>query len=108
MLPIPNTNVAFGQATQMSKNDIDRLNRLYKCCECTLSRPDRTQTNTDTTLFEYSHSEHLWVPLIALSLNNVSLLMTRISSAETACHLWPAALKTSQRADEGVKDVGQI
>uniref|UniRef100_A0A3Q2TQE6 Metalloendopeptidase n=1 Tax=Fundulus heteroclitus TaxID=8078 RepID=A0A3Q2TQE6_FUNHE len=31
MEPIPNNNVSFGQATQMSKNDIDRLNRLYKC-----------------------------------------------------------------------------
>ncbi|KAM6950230.1 low choriolytic enzyme-like, partial [Lycodopsis pacificus] len=31
MVPIPNSNVAFGQATQMSRNDIDRLNRLYKC-----------------------------------------------------------------------------
>nr|XP_043886729.1 low choriolytic enzyme-like [Solea senegalensis] len=31
MVPIPNNNVAFGQATQMSRNDIDRLNRLYKC-----------------------------------------------------------------------------
>ncbi|KAM9861201.1 hatching enzyme 1.2-like [Aulostomus maculatus] len=31
MVPIPNSNVSFGQATQMSKNDIDRLNRLYKC-----------------------------------------------------------------------------
>ncbi|XP_074516042.1 low choriolytic enzyme-like [Sebastes fasciatus] len=31
MEPIPNSNVSFGQATQMSQNDIDRLNRLYKC-----------------------------------------------------------------------------
>ncbi|XP_069034042.1 low choriolytic enzyme-like [Embiotoca jacksoni] len=31
MVPIPNSSVSFGQATQMSKNDIDRLNRLYKC-----------------------------------------------------------------------------
>ncbi|GAA6217596.1 high choriolytic enzyme 2-like [Lates japonicus] len=31
MVPIPNSNVSFGQATQMSRNDIDRLNRLYKC-----------------------------------------------------------------------------
>ncbi|XP_075867290.1 hatching enzyme 1.2-like isoform X2 [Nelusetta ayraudi] len=31
MLPYPNSNVAFGQATKMSQNDIDRLNRLYKC-----------------------------------------------------------------------------
>uniref|UniRef100_A0AAY5F0Y2 Metalloendopeptidase n=1 Tax=Electrophorus electricus TaxID=8005 RepID=A0AAY5F0Y2_ELEEL len=31
MVPIPNSNVAFGQATQMSQNDITRLNRLYKC-----------------------------------------------------------------------------
>lgn len=36
MLPIPNSNVSFGQATQMSKNDIDRLNRLYQCCKYTL------------------------------------------------------------------------
>lgn len=33
MLPYPNSNVAFGQATEMSQNDIDRLNRLYKCCK---------------------------------------------------------------------------
>ncbi|CAL9694428.1 unnamed protein product [Knipowitschia caucasica] len=33
MEPIPNPNVAFGQATQMSANDIARLNRLYQCCE---------------------------------------------------------------------------
>ncbi|XP_030269937.1 high choriolytic enzyme 1-like isoform X2 [Sparus aurata] len=31
MVPIPDSNVSFGQATQMSKNDIDRLNRLYDC-----------------------------------------------------------------------------
>ncbi|XP_053479688.1 zinc metalloproteinase nas-13-like isoform X1 [Ictalurus furcatus] len=28
MIPIPNANVSFGQATQMSQNDIARLNRL--------------------------------------------------------------------------------
>uniref|UniRef100_A0AAR2LT44 Metalloendopeptidase n=1 Tax=Pygocentrus nattereri TaxID=42514 RepID=A0AAR2LT44_PYGNA len=33
MVPIPNNNVSFGQATQMSQNDINRLNTLYKCCE---------------------------------------------------------------------------
>ncbi|XP_065145567.1 high choriolytic enzyme 1-like isoform X2 [Paramisgurnus dabryanus] len=31
MVPIPNSNVQLGGATQMSKNDITRLNRLYKC-----------------------------------------------------------------------------
>ncbi|KAK7883822.1 hypothetical protein WMY93_026945 [Mugilogobius chulae] len=31
MEPIPNANVNFGQATEMSKNDILRVNRLYKC-----------------------------------------------------------------------------
>ncbi|KAM6973337.1 high choriolytic enzyme 2-like [Aplochiton taeniatus] len=31
MVPIPNQNVEFGTATQMSQNDITRLNRLYKC-----------------------------------------------------------------------------
>ncbi|XP_033484401.1 hatching enzyme 1.2-like [Epinephelus lanceolatus] len=31
MLPIPDNNVSFGQATQMSRNDIERLNRLYQC-----------------------------------------------------------------------------
>jgi len=31
MVPIPNSNVVIGKATQMSRNDIDRLNRLYKC-----------------------------------------------------------------------------
>ncbi|XP_057187668.1 high choriolytic enzyme 1-like [Triplophysa rosa] len=33
MVPIPNSNVQLGGATQMSQNDITRLNRLYKCCE---------------------------------------------------------------------------
>ncbi|KAI5619780.1 six-cysteine containing astacin protease 4 precursor, partial [Silurus asotus] len=32
MVPIPNSNVAFGQGTQMSQNDITRVNKLYKCC----------------------------------------------------------------------------
>ncbi|XP_036440042.1 low choriolytic enzyme-like [Colossoma macropomum] len=31
MVPIPNSNVAIGQATQMSNNDIIRLYRLYQC-----------------------------------------------------------------------------
>ncbi|KAM9546078.1 low choriolytic enzyme-like [Salvelinus alpinus] len=31
MVPFPDSNVSFGEATQMSKNDIDRLNRLYGC-----------------------------------------------------------------------------
>ncbi|KAG7214423.1 hypothetical protein INR49_006380 [Caranx melampygus] len=31
MVPIPNANVEFGTGTEMSKNDITRLNRLYKC-----------------------------------------------------------------------------
>uniref|UniRef100_A0A665UBS5 Metalloendopeptidase n=1 Tax=Echeneis naucrates TaxID=173247 RepID=A0A665UBS5_ECHNA len=31
MVPIPNANVEFGTASQMSSNDISRLNRLYKC-----------------------------------------------------------------------------
>ncbi|XP_062246191.1 high choriolytic enzyme 1-like [Platichthys flesus] len=31
MEPIPNSNVEIGMATQMSSNDIQRLNRLYKC-----------------------------------------------------------------------------
>lgn len=44
MLPYPNSNVAFGQATEMSKNDIARLNSLYKCCkygwiECKITGP---------------------------------------------------------------------
>ncbi|KAL2088664.1 hypothetical protein ACEWY4_015563 [Coilia grayii] len=33
MVPIPNSNVEIGKATQMSQNDINRLNRLYKCCK---------------------------------------------------------------------------
>lgn len=33
MVPIPNSNVQLGGATQMSQNDIIRLNRLYQCCE---------------------------------------------------------------------------
>ncbi|KAL4642036.1 low choriolytic enzyme-like [Arapaima gigas] len=31
MVPIPNSNVEIGMATQMSANDILRINRLYKC-----------------------------------------------------------------------------
>uniref|UniRef100_A0A3Q3AJE9 Metalloendopeptidase n=1 Tax=Kryptolebias marmoratus TaxID=37003 RepID=A0A3Q3AJE9_KRYMA len=31
MLPIPNPNVAFGTAKEMSHHDIKRLNKLYKC-----------------------------------------------------------------------------
>ncbi|XP_012671082.2 low choriolytic enzyme-like [Clupea harengus] len=31
MVPIPNQNVQIGTASQMSSNDILRLNRLYKC-----------------------------------------------------------------------------
>lgn len=34
MLPIPNANVPFGNAKEMSRNDIARLKTLYKCCEC--------------------------------------------------------------------------
>uniref|UniRef100_A0A3Q3FEY8 Metalloendopeptidase n=1 Tax=Labrus bergylta TaxID=56723 RepID=A0A3Q3FEY8_9LABR len=34
MLPIPNPNVSFGNAKEMSSNDKARLNTLYKCCEC--------------------------------------------------------------------------
>ena len=33
MVPYPNSNISFGKATQMSQNDIARINRLYKCCE---------------------------------------------------------------------------
>ncbi|XP_033982071.1 high choriolytic enzyme 1-like [Trematomus bernacchii] len=31
MVPIPNANVEFGTANQMSRNDISRLNTLYTC-----------------------------------------------------------------------------
>ncbi|XP_062861010.1 high choriolytic enzyme 1-like [Trichomycterus rosablanca] len=31
MVPIPDPNVLFGQASEMSKSDILRLNRLYQC-----------------------------------------------------------------------------
>lgn len=31
MVPIPNANVQFGEATEMSRNDITRVNTLYKC-----------------------------------------------------------------------------
>uniref|UniRef100_A0A3P9DTV8 Metalloendopeptidase n=4 Tax=Haplochromini TaxID=319058 RepID=A0A3P9DTV8_9CICH len=46
MVPIPNSNVMLGGATQMSKNDIDRLNRLYQCCKYTAT----TNTQSDTVL----------------------------------------------------------
>ncbi|XP_038557544.1 low choriolytic enzyme-like [Micropterus salmoides] len=31
MVPIPNPNVSFGNAKEMSRNDIARLKKLYKC-----------------------------------------------------------------------------
>ncbi|XP_060734294.1 low choriolytic enzyme-like [Tachysurus vachellii] len=31
MIPIPDPNVPFGTATEMSRNDIIRINRLYQC-----------------------------------------------------------------------------
>lgn len=31
IVPIPDNNVAIGRATQMSPNDILRVNRLYRC-----------------------------------------------------------------------------
>lgn len=37
MVPVPNSNVAFGEATQMSNHDITRLNNLYKCYNCKYS-----------------------------------------------------------------------
>uniref|UniRef100_A0A672G1U4 Metalloendopeptidase n=1 Tax=Salarias fasciatus TaxID=181472 RepID=A0A672G1U4_SALFA len=40
MLPIPNSNVSFGNAKEMSRADIARLNTLYKCLTC-----KRTQLN---------------------------------------------------------------
>ncbi|XP_062405963.1 high choriolytic enzyme 1-like [Sardina pilchardus] len=33
MVPIPNNDMEFGQATEMSQNDIIRVNKLYKCRE---------------------------------------------------------------------------
>ncbi|XP_076142843.1 low choriolytic enzyme-like [Alosa pseudoharengus] len=33
MVPIPNNDMEFGQATEMSENDIIRVNKLYKCRE---------------------------------------------------------------------------
>lgn len=33
MVPIPNANVSFGNAKEMSRYDIARLNTLYKCCK---------------------------------------------------------------------------
>lgn len=37
MVPIANSNVSFGNAKEMSRNDIARLNTLYKCCEFHMS-----------------------------------------------------------------------
>lgn len=33
MVPIPDPNVSIGNAKEMSRYDIERLNKLYKCCE---------------------------------------------------------------------------
>ncbi|XP_041789615.1 low choriolytic enzyme-like [Chelmon rostratus] len=38
IVPIPNSNVAIGRASQMSPTDILRVNRLYRC-NSTVSRP---------------------------------------------------------------------
>ncbi|KAI4889309.1 hypothetical protein NFI96_011106 [Prochilodus magdalenae] len=35
MIPIPDSNVIFGEAVEMSYNDILRLQRLYQCCKYT-------------------------------------------------------------------------
>ncbi|KAL7833731.1 hypothetical protein AOLI_G00286910 [Acnodon oligacanthus] len=45
MIPIPNSNVPIGQATQMSQNDITRLNRLYKCSP-DFDEPELTEGDT--------------------------------------------------------------
>uniref|UniRef100_A0A8C2DFI9 Metalloendopeptidase n=1 Tax=Cyprinus carpio TaxID=7962 RepID=A0A8C2DFI9_CYPCA len=37
MIPIPNNNAALGTSTEMSQNDIIRINRLYQCCECSIT-----------------------------------------------------------------------
>lgn len=39
MVPIPDSNVSFGRASQMSNNDIVRINNLYKCCESPVALP---------------------------------------------------------------------
>ncbi|XP_068432346.1 low choriolytic enzyme-like [Clinocottus analis] len=44
IVPIPDANVAIGRATEMSPNDILRVNRLYRCnTDSTASRPDPVQ-----------------------------------------------------------------
>ncbi|KAI4889310.1 hypothetical protein NFI96_011107, partial [Prochilodus magdalenae] len=35
MVPIPDNNVKLGEATEMSNNDVLRLQRLYQCCKYT-------------------------------------------------------------------------
>ncbi|TNN52350.1 Low choriolytic enzyme [Liparis tanakae] len=57
MVPIPNSNVNFGNAKEMSRNDIARLNNLYGCCECPHEHTDTLQAphNVHLSLSELIH-----------------------------------------------------
>uniref|UniRef100_A0A3Q0QXL2 Metalloendopeptidase n=1 Tax=Amphilophus citrinellus TaxID=61819 RepID=A0A3Q0QXL2_AMPCI len=50
MVPIPDSSVSMGKATEMSKNDIDRLNRLYQCCKYTAVRTNSKTYKKQMTL----------------------------------------------------------
>ncbi|KAM3876855.1 hatching enzyme 1.2-like [Diretmus argenteus] len=54
MVPIPNANVSFGNAKEMSRTDIARLNTLYKCCEYTNGQEDRSGAQVTMSSFSLS------------------------------------------------------
>lgn len=57
MVPIPNANVSFGNAKQMSQYDIARLNTLYKCCEWPQTHPTCPQVYTPNVAVWLLHRE---------------------------------------------------
>ncbi|KAL7405600.1 hypothetical protein ABVT39_003824 [Epinephelus coioides] len=59
MLPIPNNNVSFGNAKEMSRNDIARLNTLYGCCECPHEHIMNIYTHTHAACYTQFDLTHL-------------------------------------------------
>uniref|UniRef100_A0A673KRY9 Metalloendopeptidase n=1 Tax=Sinocyclocheilus rhinocerous TaxID=307959 RepID=A0A673KRY9_9TELE len=63
MVPIPDNNAALGTSTEMSQNDIIRINRLYQCCECNDTHihfsPPCSRTHTILTK-ELQKTHYIW------------------------------------------------
>ena len=64
MVPIPNSSVSFGNAKEMSRNDIARLNTLYKCCKCPHEHIRTNCTYTHLHTQAYTHCQHSFITLI--------------------------------------------